>query len=93
MPLDSRAVTLVSVALSSAALAGLGFALVAWLDAFEPCRVAYRLPSTVSGSLACQVRAAITLFSALLASAAALTVVAAGVRFYGSRSAQRGGAK
>jgi len=51
----------------SGLLATAGFAFIAWLDAFTPCRVAYRVSDTVHGSLACQSYYAISLFSALLA--------------------------
>jgi hypothetical protein len=87
--MDTRAATLILVALSSAVCAAVGFALTAWVEVFAPCRVAYRQPPAVYESLACQIHAAITLFSLLLVAAAAVCCVAAGIRLRGSRNTQR----
>jgi hypothetical protein len=77
VPVDARTLVLALVAVASGAFAGLGFALLRWLEPFAPCRVPYRQPRAVYESLACQIHAAITLFSLLLACAAAVLVVAA----------------
>lgn len=88
VPVDTRAVILALVAVASGSIAGVGFALGRWLEPFAPCRVAYRQPDVVYESLACQIHAAITLFSLLLMGAAAALAVVAGVRFHGSRNAR-----
>jgi hypothetical protein len=67
---------------ASGVLAVGGFALAARLDAFEPCRVLYRLQETVEGSLACQSYYAIVLFSTLLAYAACGLVGLAGILLF-----------
>ena len=63
-----------------AAVGGL-FAAAAWLDAFAPCRVSYRVSNSVYGSLACQLYSAIGLLSALLAFAACALAATAGILF------------
>lgn len=88
--MDIRAATLVSVALTSAVLAILGFALTAWLDVFAPCRVDYRAPQAVYDSLACQLHAAINLFSLLLVGAAGVFGILVAARLYGLRRAANG---
>lgn len=85
--MDTRAATLALVALTSGALAAVGLALAMWLEVFAPCRVDYRAPQAVYDSLACQLYAAITLFSLLLAGAAGVLGIAAALRLHGSRRA------
>ena len=60
-------------------LAASGFAAAAWLEAFEPCRVQYRVSDAVQGSLACQSYNAIVLLSWGLALGACGMAVIAGI--------------
>jgi hypothetical protein len=76
-----RALLFALTAVVSGLLAAGGFAVAAWLDAFAPCRVAYRVSDDVRGSLACQSYSAISLFSAVLAFSACGLVVIAGILF------------
>ncbi len=73
----------------SGLLATGGFAVMAWVDAFTPCRVSYRVSDTVHGSLACQSYYAISLFSAMLAFTACGLAVIACILFLGRRGTPR----
>lgn len=83
--MDDRSARLGLVALASGVVAGVGFSLAAWLPPFEACRAAYRMPREVYASLACQLYAAITLFSLLLSAAVAALAIVVGVRVYLAR--------
>jgi len=76
-----RALRFALTACASGLLAAGGFAGAAWLDAFAPCRVSYRVSDAVYGSLACQSYYAMDLFSAVLAFAACGLAVIAGILF------------
>lgn len=80
--MDDRSAKLALLALVSGALAALGLLLAAWLPPFADCRADYRMPREVYASLACQVYAAITLFSLLLCAVAVVMAVVVAVRFY-----------
>jgi hypothetical protein len=69
-PASEGALKMAVTAGASGVIAAGGYALATQLDAFEPCRVLYRLADNVYGSLACQSYSAIVLFSGLLAFAA-----------------------
>jgi hypothetical protein len=60
-------------------LAGGAFLASASIEAFDPCRVPYRLPPAVEGSLACQSYFALVLFSKVLSLAACGLAVLAGI--------------
>ncbi len=72
---------------ASGLLAAGGLATAAWLDAFAPCRVLYRLSDAVHGSLACQSYNAIVLFSTGLGFGACGMAVIAGILFLMRRHA------
>jgi hypothetical protein len=78
-PAGEGALKVAITAVASGVVAVGGYALAARFDAFEPCRVLYRLPENVHGSLACQSYSAIVLFSGLLALAACVLVCLAGI--------------
>lgn len=74
-----RALLFALTAGAAGLLAVSGFASAAWLDAFEPCRVLYRVSDAVRGSLACQSYNAIVLLSWGLALGACGMAVIAGI--------------
>ena len=84
-----RALQLAITAVFSALLAGGGFALTAWLHAFAPCRVPYRISDAAYGSLACQAYYTIGMFSAVLAFAACGLAAIAGILFFVRRRTER----
>jgi hypothetical protein len=72
---------------ASGLLAASGFAAAAWLDAFAPCRVLYRVSDAVHGSLACQSYYAIVLFSTGIAFGACGIAAIGGILFLVRRRA------
>jgi len=76
-----RALLFALTAGASGLLAAGGFALAAWLDAFAPCRVSYRVGDNVHGTLACQSYSAIMLFSTLLVLGTCALAATAGILF------------
>ncbi len=77
--MNQRALLMALTAGAGLLLAGAGFIAADRLDAFEPCRVSYRLQATVEGSLACQSYYAVVLFSTLLSFAACGLLLLAGI--------------
>jgi hypothetical protein len=67
------------VAIACGALALGGLAAGSRVDAFAPCRVAYRIHQAVQDSLACHMYSAIGTASLLLLVAAAVSALTAGV--------------
>jgi hypothetical protein len=79
--MSERALLIALTAGAGLLLAAGAFVAAVWLDAFEPCRVPYRLPPSLEGSLACQAYYALVLFSKLLSLAACGLAVLAGILF------------
>ena len=66
-----------------------GFVLTSSLEAFEPCRVLYRLPQAVRDSLACRVHSAIGLAALLFLAITAASAAVTGVLVFIGRGAVR----
>jgi hypothetical protein len=86
---NERAAKIGLAAVVCGVLAFTGYALVLTIDAFEPCRVLYRIPPAVRDSLACRIHSAITLASLLFVVATAVSLAAAGVLAYWRRAGTR----